>query len=80
MHLRYKHGSIPVGLLTYPLLQAADILAYKASDVLVGIDQNQHLEIVREIAKSFNWKMGQDFFPIPEKVTIDIHNTSKMQF
>lgn len=64
----YKHGSIPVGLLTYPLLQAADILAYKASDVLVGIDQNQHLEIVREIAKSFNWKMGQDFFPIPEKM------------
>ena len=42
---RYQKGSVPVGLVTYPLLQAADILAYKATDVLVGTDQKQHMDI-----------------------------------
>ena len=43
-----------VGLYTYPVLQAADILAYKATHVPVGEDQKQHLELTRDIAQKFN--------------------------
>lgn len=64
----YKKGSVPVGLVTYPLLQAADILAYKSTHVLVGNDQNQHLNIVRNVARSFNRILKKDYFPIPEQV------------
>jgi tryptophanyl-tRNA synthetase len=56
----------PVGLFAYPVLQAADILAYKATHVPVGEDQKQHLELSRDIAGSFNRKYGEDFFPLPE--------------
>jgi tryptophanyl-tRNA synthetase len=66
--LAYKQGSVPIGLLTYPLLQAADILAYKANDVLVGSDQLQHMSVVREAVESFNKKVGTDYFPLPEWV------------
>lgn len=59
---------MPIGLLTYPLLQAADILAYKSTHVLVGTDQNQHLDIARDAARSFNRKVGGNYFPIPERV------------
>lgn len=59
---------MPVGLLCYPLLQAADILLYKATHIPVGEDQNQHLNIVRNIAKIFNLNFKCDYFPIPEKV------------
>jgi tryptophanyl-tRNA synthetase len=55
-----------VGLFTYPVLQAADILAYKATHVPVGEDQKQHLELSRDIAGSFNRRFGVDFFPLPE--------------
>jgi len=55
------------GLLTYPILQAADILLPKASVVPVGKDQAAHLELSREIARSFNNKFG-DTFPEPEAV------------
>ena len=48
--------NINVGLLTYPVLQAADILLYKANTVPVGKDQVQHVEITRDIAKWFNKK------------------------
>lgn len=49
------------GLLTYPILQAADILLPKASVVPVGKDQAAHLELSREIARSFNHKFGETF-------------------
>lgn len=55
-----------VGLYTYPILQAADILAYKATDVPVGEDQKQHIELSRDIAQAFNSMFGIDFFPLPE--------------
>jgi tryptophanyl-tRNA synthetase len=57
-----------VGLFTYPVLQAADILAYKATHVPVGDDQKQHLELARDIAAKFNTDMGAAFFPLPEPV------------
>jgi tryptophanyl-tRNA synthetase len=55
-----------VGLYAYPVLMAADILAYKATHVPVGEDQKQHLELTRDIAQSFNSTYGVDFFPLPE--------------
>jgi len=55
-----------VGLYAYPVLMAADILAYKATHVPVGEDQKQHLELTRDIAQSFNSTYGLDFFPLPE--------------
>jgi tryptophanyl-tRNA synthetase len=55
------------GLLTYPVLQAADIVIYKASLVPVGRDQAAHLELSREIVRSFNNRYG-DTFPEPEAV------------
>ena len=57
-----------VGLYTYPVLQAADILAYKATHVPVGEDQKQHLELARDIATKFNTDMGVALFPLPEPV------------
>jgi len=60
-----------VGLYTYPVLMAADILVYKATHVPVGEDQKQHLELARDIAQKFNNDFGApDFFPQPEPVII----------
>jgi tryptophanyl-tRNA synthetase len=56
-----------VGLYTYPVLQAADILLYKATHVPVGEDQKQHLELTRDIAAKFNHDFDRpDFFPLTE--------------
>jgi tryptophanyl-tRNA synthetase len=58
-----------VGLYTYPVLMAADILVYKATHVPVGEDQRQHLELSRDIAQKFNNDFdAPDFFPLPEPV------------
>jgi tryptophanyl-tRNA synthetase len=54
-----------VGLLTYPVLQAADILLYQADTVPVGEDQRQHLELTRDIAQRFNNRFGETFV-VPE--------------
>ncbi|MCQ2459075.1 MAG: tryptophan--tRNA ligase [Ruminococcus sp.] len=56
---------VNAGLFTYPSLMAADILAYNADLVPVGIDQKQHLELARNIAQRFNQRYG-DFFTLPE--------------
>ena len=67
-----------VGLYTYPVLQAADILVYKATHVPVGEDQRQHLELARDIAQKFNTDYAApDFFPLPEPV-ITGHGTRIM--
>jgi tryptophanyl-tRNA synthetase len=59
-----------VGLYTYPVLQAADILVHKATHVPVGEDQRQHLELTRDIAAKFNHDFEQPgFFPLTEAVT-----------
>jgi tryptophanyl-tRNA synthetase len=57
--------SVPAGLLNYPVLQAADILLYRADLVPVGEDQLQHLELSREVARRWNSRFGRDYFPEP---------------
>ena len=56
-----RFESIPAGIFNYPILQAADILLYKADAVPVGEDQRQHLELTREIARKFNATYGDTF-------------------
>lgn len=53
------------GLFCYPALQAADILLYKSTHVPVGDDQSQHLELCRNIARTFNSTFNTDYFPLP---------------
>jgi tryptophanyl-tRNA synthetase len=58
--------NINVGLFTYPVLQTADIVLYKAKYVPVGADQLQHLELAREIVRKFNARWGEGVLPEPE--------------
>jgi tryptophanyl-tRNA synthetase len=55
-----------VGLFTYPVLQAADVLLYQATHVPVGEDQKQHIELIRDIATKFNTDYGVELFTLPE--------------
>ncbi len=64
--LQSKDSFISAGLLTYPILQAADILIYKAHYVPVGKDQEQHLELTRNIAQRFNHTFNKEYFVLPE--------------
>ena len=64
-------GFISVGLYDYPVLQAADILIYRADYVPVGADQKQHLELTREIAQRFNTQVGKEYFVLPETLFSD---------
>jgi len=61
-----RQESVLAGLLNYPVLQAADVLLYKADLVPVGEDQNQHVELMREIARKWNQKYADGFFPEPQ--------------
>jgi tryptophanyl-tRNA synthetase len=61
-----KDNFVSSGLFTYPVLQAADILIYKADYVPVGKDQDQHLELTRNIATRFNYVTGKQYFNCPE--------------
>ena len=61
-----RDGFISAGLFDYPVLQAADILIYKADYVPVGKDQEQHLELTRTIADRFNNQVGKEYFVLPE--------------
>ncbi len=56
-----KNVNFTSGLLTYPVLMAADILAYDVDYVAVGVDQKQHVELARDIAERFNKKFGNTF-------------------
>ena len=62
--VRQQPENVNAGLLGYPVLMAADILLYKAAVVPIGIDQEPHLELTREIARKFNNRFG-DTFPEP---------------
>ncbi|MEO7209408.1 MAG: tryptophan--tRNA ligase [Chitinophagaceae bacterium] len=62
---RSQPDNINAGLLTYPVLMAADILIHRARKVPVGKDQEQHLEMTRNLAERFNYRYGE-FFPMPE--------------
>ncbi len=63
---------ISSGLFFYPVLQAADILIYKADYVPVGKDQEQHLELSRNIAARFNFQVGKEYFVHPEPLFTEI--------
>jgi len=69
-------SSASVGLLTYPILQAADILLYQANAVPVGEDQRQHLELTRDLAIRFNGRFGNTFV-VPEPFIVK--ETAKIQ-
>ncbi|MEV5980886.1 tryptophan--tRNA ligase [Streptomyces sp. NPDC052114] len=82
---RARGGSVRLSLLTYPVLMAADILAYGADEVPVGEDQTQHVELTRDLAVRFNQRYGQTFVvprATPPKVAarvMDLQDpTSKM--
>ena len=66
-----KNANFSVGLLTYPVLMATDILVVDADYVPVGIDQKQHVELTRDIAIRFNNKYGETF-KIPEPVITEV--------
>ncbi|KAG9510185.1 Tryptophan--tRNA ligase, mitochondrial, partial [Fragariocoptes setiger] len=68
---QFKLTGIPVGLFTYPLLQAADILLYRANCVPVGEDQAQHIELTRSIARKFNNTYNCDLFREPHVLLND---------
>ncbi len=63
-----KKENATVGLFSYPLLMAADILLYKSTHVPVGEDQKQHLELTRDIANAFNNQYRCSFFELPEPI------------
>lgn len=67
-----KEFFISAGLFSYPILQAADIIIYHAHYVPVGKDQEQHLELSRNIVIRFNQSVGQDYFPLPEPLFTEI--------
>ncbi len=69
---KVSKGLTPVtGLFTYPVLQAADILAYDSDTVPVGEDQTQHIEVCRDIAKSFNSAYQEEVFVLPKAKVLD---------
>ncbi|HEX5624611.1 MAG TPA: tryptophan--tRNA ligase [Saprospiraceae bacterium] len=67
-----KDEFISAGLYVYPVLQAADILIYKADYVPVGKDQEQHLELTRNIAARFNSVCGKEYFQLPESLHTEV--------
>ncbi len=67
-----KDAFVSVGLFTYPVLQAADILIYKPKYVPVGKDQEQHLELARNIAMRLNHLIGKELLPVPEALYTEI--------
>ncbi len=70
LHLRRRYRKQPdninAGLLTYPVLMAADIIIHKANKVPVGKDQEQHLEMTRRFARRFNMMYNVNYFPEPD--------------
>src|ERR1700722_14210172 len=68
-----------VGLFTYPILQAADILLYQADQVPVGEDQRQHLELSRTLAQRFNHRFGPTFVPPQPYILADVAKIFDLQ-
>lgn len=63
--VRKQPNNVNAGLLTYPVLMAADVMIHKATKVPVGKDQEQHLEMARNFANRFNHFYGMEYFPEP---------------
>ncbi|KAM4806087.1 tryptophan--tRNA ligase, mitochondrial isoform X1 [Urocitellus parryii] len=74
---KQKHDGT-VGLLTYPVLQAADVLSYKSTHVPVGEDQIQHMELVQDLAQGFNKKYGE-FFPVPKSILTSMKKVKSLR-
>jgi len=83
--VRQHPDNVNAGLLTYPVLQAADILIHRALKVPVGKDQEQHIEMTRNFAERFNYRYGE-IFPLPQafsyagdmKKVMSLDGTGKM--
>jgi len=73
------HEQASVGLFTYPILQAADILLYQADQVPVGEDQRQHLELSRTLANRFNHRYGDTFVPPQPYILADVAKIYDLQ-
>jgi tryptophanyl-tRNA synthetase len=73
------HDQASVGLFTYPVLQAADILLYQADQVPVGEDQRQHLELSRTLATRFNHRYGQTFVSPQPYILADVAKIYDLQ-
>lgn len=67
-----KGDSVNIGIFTYPVLMAADVLLYDADRVPVGADQKQHLELARNLAQRFNNRYGAGTFVVPEPLTAEV--------
>jgi tryptophanyl-tRNA synthetase len=63
---------VSAALLFYPVLQAADVLAYRAHEVPVGEDQREHIELMRDVARRFNARFGEDILVVPEHDIPDV--------
>jgi tryptophanyl-tRNA synthetase len=63
---------VSAALLFYPVLQAADVLAYRAHEVPVGEDQREHLELMRDVARRFNARFGEEILVVPEHRIPDV--------
>ncbi len=76
-----KSGSdqASVGLFTYPILQAADIMLYQSDQVPVGEDQRQHLELTRDLAQRFNHRYGQTFVVPGPYIVKDVAKITDLQ-
>ena len=72
VHQKDKSAVISSALYTYPVLQGADILIYHAQFVPVGKDQEQHLELTRNLAGRFNHVISKDYFTLPEPLFTEI--------
>nr|XP_019586148.1 PREDICTED: tryptophan--tRNA ligase, mitochondrial isoform X2 [Rhinolophus sinicus] len=74
---KQKHDGT-VGLLTYPVLQAADVLLYKSTHVPVGEDQIQHMELIQDLARGFNKKYGE-VFPVPKSILTSMKKVKSLR-
>ncbi|KAI1115048.1 hypothetical protein F5Y14DRAFT_450407 [Nemania sp. NC0429] len=70
---------LKLGLFSYPVLQAADILIHRATHVPVGDDQRQHLEFARECVSNFNYRYNQNLFIAPETITTSAARIMSLQ-
>ena len=80
---QYKEKSknlreVPLGLFIYPVLQAADILLYKATHVPVGEDNLQNIEVTQKIAKQFNHRF-KNIFPVPKEVLVEEESSRRIR-
>ena len=70
---------VSVGLFTYPILMAADVLLYQANEVPVGEDQRQHLELTRDLAQRFNHRFGKTFTLPGPHIIADVAKIADLQ-